>query len=275
MIGQIVEIVSNLYTVSYDNKHYKCRARGVFRNQGITPVVGDFCKFSITKLLIEEILPRKNIFSRPKVSNIDIGIIVTSLKLPDFSINLLDRFITIMEINNVLPVICVTKKDLLSDSEFASIKKVLDYYQDIGYTVVFNDQVDEIKKIIKGKTVVFTGQTGAGKSTLINKLSEELALKIGEVSQALGRGRHTTRVVSLYEVDGAKVVDTPGFSSIDFSNYTLEEIKNSFVEFSLHPCIYRDCTHTGEEECNIKKCVLDNIILEERYQDYLKFIKER
>ena len=275
MIGQIIEINSNLYTVSSNDKQYLCNCRGIFRNKGITPLVGDFCKFDKDKLLIEEILPRKNSFDRPKVSNIDQAIIVTSLKNPDFSTNLIDRFITIMEINNVEPIICITKEDLISEIKLKEIHKVLDYYKKIGYKVLSNTNVDEIKKLLKDKTSVFTGQTGAGKSTLLNKIDKNLALKIGEVSEALGRGRHTTRVVSLYELCGGKVMDTPGFSAIDFTTYTKEEIKNSFIEFKNYNCIYKDCTHTNEVECRVKEAVKNNEILEDRYNDYLKFIERR
>ncbi len=272
--GRIIEIVSNLYTVAVDKKIYKCRVRGVFRKKQITPLVGDFCLFSKDKLLIEEILPRKNELIRPKVSNVDSGIVVISLKNPSFSVNLLDRFLTILEIKNIEPIICITKKDLVSEEELSDINKKLDYYKKIGYKVLYNTEIDKLKKLLKDKTTVFTGQTGAGKSTLLNKIDKNLALKIGEVSNALGRGRHTTRVVSLYDVCGGKVVDTPGFSSIDFSIYEKEEIKNAFIEFNNYNCIYKDCSHTNEVECNVKKAVEDNKIIKQRYDDYLKFIEE-
>lgn len=275
MQGQIIEIISNLYTVSSDGNTYKCRCRGVFRNKNITPLVGDYCVFSKEKKLIEEILPRKNSFERPKVSNIDQGIIVTSLKKPDFSINLIDRFLVIMEMNNVKPIICITKEDLMSVEELKEIYKVLDYYRSIGYTVISNNDVKIIKELLKDKTTVFTGQTGAGKSTLLNKIDKDLALKIGEVSDALGRGRHTTRVVSLYEICGGKVMDTPGFSAIDFTQYDKDKIKDAFIEFNNYNCIYKDCNHTNESECKVIEAVKNSEILEERYNDYLKFIERR
>lgn len=275
MQGQIISIESDLHTVSYNNETYKCKCRGIFRKMHITPVVGDYCIFSINKLLIEEILPRKNIFERPKVANIDQGIITTSLVNPDFSVNLLDRFLVIMELNHVKPIICITKEDLIKEKDKEKIDMQIAYYKKIGYTVISNTEVDKIKKMLKDHTTVFTGQTGSGKSTLINKIDKKLGLKVGEVSKALGRGKHTTRVVSLYEICGGKVLDTPGFSSIDFSSYEKEQIKDSFIEFESYNCIYKDCTHTNEGECLVKKAVRDREILEERYNDYLKFITRR
>ena len=272
MKGQIIKISSDLCFVNYENEIYPCKCRGIFRKEHITPVVGDYVLFSKEKMLIEEILNRKNIFDRPKVSNIDQAFLVTSLKLPDFSLNLPDKFIILMEINNVEPIICITKSDLLDKDEIKPIQDILDYYMKIGYKVVYNTEISKIKNLLIDKTSVFTGQTGAGKSTLLNKLNPDWNLETGEVSMALGRGKHTTRVVELFEINGGKVMDTPGFSSLDLKNYSKEEIKNAFVEFSMFPCPFRDCNHTKEEECVVKKEVLSNNILESRYLNYLNFI---
>ena len=274
MKGQIVKINSDLHFVSYENNIYPCKCRGIFRKEHIVPVVGDYVLFRKDELIIDEILPRKNVFQRPKVSNIDQAIIVTSLKLPDFSLNLLDKFIILMEINNVKPIICITKSDLLESTELDDINKYLDYYRSIGYTVIYNTEIDKIKELLKDKTSVFTGQTGAGKSTLLNKLNPNWNLEVGEVSVALGRGKHTTRVVELFELFGGKVMDTPGFSALELSNYKVEEIRDAFVEFKKYPCMYPDCMHTKEEECVVKKEVLENHILESRYLNYLSFIGE-
>lgn len=274
MVGQIVKISSDLHFVSYENIIYPCKCRGIFRKEHITPVVGDYVLFSKDKLLIEEILERKNLFQRPKVSNIDQAILVTSLKLPDLSLNLLDKFIVLMEINKVVPIICITKSDLVDNKEMDNINKILDYYRSIGYTVVFNTEIDKIKSLLKNRTSVFTGQTGAGKSTLLNKLNPEWNLETGEVSDALGRGKHTTRVVELFEFLGGKVMDTPGFSSLEFSDYSKEDIRDAFIEFKMYPCPFKDCMHTKEKECLVKQKVLDNNILESRYLNYLNFIGE-
>lgn len=274
MKGQIVKISSDLHFVSCDDEIFPCKCRGIFRKEHIIPVVGDYVLFSKEKKLIEEILPRKNIFQRPKVSNIDRAFLITSLKLPDFSLNLLDKFLILMEINNVEPIICITKSDLVSEEELNNINMVLDYYRKIGYTVVFNTEIDKIKKLLEDKTSVFTGQTGAGKSTLLNKLNPNWNLETGEVSLALGRGKHTTRVVELFDICNGKVMDTPGFSSLEFNKFTKEQIRDAFIEFLEYPCPFKDCNHTREEECCVKKEVLNKNILESRYANYLSFIEE-
>lgn len=274
MKGQIVKISSDLHFVSFEEKVYPCKCRGIFRKEHITPVVGDYVLFDKEKKVIEKILPRKNLFQRPKVSNIDRAFLITSLKYPDFSLNLLDKFIVLMEINKVEPIICITKRDLLSDSDFLPIKDILEYYSKIGYKVVFNTELEKIEELLSGVTSVFTGQTGAGKSTLLNKLNPDWNLETGEISLALGRGKHTTRVVELFELYGGKVMDTPGFSSLDFKSNNKEQIREAFVEFSKYPCLYKDCSHTKEEECVVRKEVFKNNILESRYLNYLSFIGE-
>lgn len=274
MQGQIIKIVSDLHYVSYNGEVYPCKCRGIFRKEHITPVVGDYVLFSIEKKLIEKILPRKNEFERPKVSNIDQAFIVTSLVHPDFSLNLLDKLLVLMELHNVTAIICITKEDLVDEDEYKKIDSLLEYYRKLGYKVVSNQELDKIEKLIRNKTSVFTGQTGAGKSTLLNKLNPNWDLETGEVSLALGRGRHTTRVVELFQIFGGKVMDTPGFSALDFDKYSKEEIRDAFIEFHNYPCPFKDCMHTKEKECVVKKAVFANDILDSRYKNYLNFIKE-
>lgn len=274
MIGQIVRVHSDLHFVQVENDIYPCKCRGIFRKEKILPLVGDFVEFDSKKLVINKILPRKNEFFRPKVSNIDQAFLVTSLVVPDFSLNLLDKLLVLMELHSVKPIICITKKDLVTDESYEQIKPILNYYQSIGYLVVFNTELDKIKKLLKNKTSVFTGQTGAGKSTLLNKLKPEWNLEEGEVSQALGRGRHTTRVVSLYEAFGGKLMDTPGFSALDFNRYSKENIRDAFIEFQKYPCPFKDCLHTKEKECAVKRAVSFNNIMRSRYLNYLNLIQE-
>lgn len=271
--GQIIEIISDLHLVSFNKEKYPCKCRGIFRKEHILPLVGDYCLFNPEKRIIEKILPRKNELQRPKVSNIDQGIIVTSLVNPAFSTNLLDRFLTILEIHKIKPIICITKIDLLEEEKLPEIKEKISYYEQLDYPVLTNNQIEEIKALLSDQTTVFTGQTGAGKSTLLNKIDKNLGLKVGEVSEALGRGKHTTRVVSLYEVCNGNVLDTPGFSAIDFQKYSKDQIRRAFIEFELYPCYYKDCSHTNEKECLVKKAVEEKKILKERYDNYLKFIK--
>ena len=274
MQGQIIKISSNRHTVSSNNKTYNTIPRGKFRKDKLIPKVGDYVRFNEKSLVIEEILPRKNTFNRPMVSNIDRAFIITSLVNPDFSLGLLDKFIAHMELNKVDIVICLTKTDLVSRETYDKIKEIMVYYTNIGYTVLTNLELDKIKELIKDKTVVFIGQTGAGKSTLLNKLNPNWNLKTGEVSLALGRGRHTTRNVELYDFLDGKVLDTPGFSALDLSIYKKEDIKYAFREFSNYSCPFRDCSHTKEKECVIKKAVEDGEILKSRYDSYLKFYEE-
>lgn len=275
MKGQIIKIVSDLHIVSYNGKNYDCKCRGKFRKDKIIPKVGDYVIFDLGKKVIEEVLPRKNSFQRPSVANIDRAFLITSLRLPDFSLNLLDKLLVLMELHNVEPIICITKRDLLSTDELEKIDEVLAYYKNLGYQVIYNTDIDKIKKLLNNKTSVFTGQTGAGKSTLLNKLNPDWNLDTGEVSTALGRGRHTTRVVELFEIENGKVLDTPGFSALDFYEYNNEQIRDGFIEFSDYPCIYKDCMHTNEGECRVKIAVNDNNIMKSRYENYLKFIERK
>ena len=272
MEGQIIKILSNLYFVEKDNKIYECHSRGKFRNMKVTPVVGDFVLFDEKQNYILEILPRKNSLIRPLVSNIDQAFIITSVKEPDFSANLLDKLLVVLYNNNIEPVICFTKLDLLDKKEEKEINKIIDYYKEY-YTVVKNTEIEKIKKMFKDKTTVFTGQTGAGKSSLINKLNPNLNLATGEISKALGRGKHTTRHVELISMFDGKVVDTPGFSMIDLSKLTKEEIRESFIEFDLYPCPFRDCNHLNEKECSVKEAVQEDKILASRYDNYQKFLE--
>ncbi len=275
MKGQIVKIIRDLHYVKCDGNIYGCKCRGKIRNLKQIPLVGDFCIFDSEKLVIESILERKNEFKRPPVANIDQAIIVTSLVEPNYSSILLDKFLVIMESNNIKPIICITKEDISPNNIKNSVYKDLEYYKKIGYKVISNKNVDEIKKVLTNKTTVFTGQTGAGKSTLINKLKPELNLETNNISKALGRGKHTTRIVSMFEVNNGEVLDTPGFSALDINNIDKEEIKRNFIEFENYECPFKDCNHINEVECNIKKAVNNSEILKSRYDNYIKFMEER
>ena len=272
MEGQIIKILSNLYTVSSDNQLYECHARGKFRNDKITPTVGDYVEFDPKELYILKILPRRNTLDRPLVSNIDQAIIVTSCKEPYFSSNLLDKLLVVLEYHDIDPIICLTKIDLLTKEEKEEIDEIRKYYSYIGYNVLDNTELEELKKLLKNKTTVLTGQTGAGKSSLINKLNPDFNLATGEISKALGRGKHTTRHVELIEMYGGKVLDTPGFSAIDLTDINKESIRDSFIEFSKYACPYNDCMHLKEKECKVLAAVDKGEILESRYQNYKKFI---
>lgn len=275
MQGQIIKNVSNDYTVLANNKKYVCKARGKFRKLNLIPLVGDNVIFDEDNNYILEILPRKNSLVRPPVSNIDQVIIVTSVKKPDFDTNLLDKMLCIVEFNNIKPIICLTKLDLLDNNELENINKYIDYYKSIGYDVILNTELDKLKYLIKGKINVFTGQSGAGKSTLLNKLDSGLNLKTDEISLALNRGKHTTRHTELINVCDSWIADTPGFSSLEFTSMTSSDIRDNFTEFNEYKgdCKYKDCMHNLEDVCEIKNKVNDNTILKSRYENYLKFIR--
>ena len=275
MKGKIVKLISNDYTVKTLDDEYVCKARGKFRNMGLSPIVGDEVDFDEENKYILDILPRKNELIRPVISNVDIAVIITSLKKPDFSSNLLDKFLVICEYNRIKPVIVFTKADLLDENEFENIKPVIRYYKKIGYEVYMNDEVLAIKKIFKDKVCVFTGQSGAGKSTLLNKINPDLNLKTGEISLALNRGKHTTRHTELLELCGGLVADTPGFSALEFTGMSKEDIRDNFVEFNLYrdECQFRDCFHVHEKKCKVKEKVMDGTILKSRYDNYLNFLK--
>lgn len=276
MVGKIVKQISNDYTVLINNELVVCKSRGKFRKLGITPLVGDNVEVNTQDKYILEILERKNQLERPSISNLDQAVIVTSVKIPDFSTNLLDKLLNIIEFNSIKPIICITKMDLISDKEKTIIYKYINYYKKIGYQVYLNTD-EKLKEIFKDKITVFAGQSGAGKSTLLNKLDSKLNIETGEVSVALGRGRHTTRHTELIPVLGGLIADTPGFSSISFTGMSNSDIRDNFIEFNeyKHDCEYKDCMHKSEKNCEIKKQVESGNIIESRYSNYLKFIENR
>lgn len=274
MEGIIIKNQSNDYTVRTQNGIYICKPRGKFRNEKIIPLVGDTVVIDDINKCLLEIKPRKNSLIRPPIANIDIALIAVSVKEPNFDSNLLDKLLTIISFNNIKPIICLTKLDLLNEEETKEIKKIMTYYKDIGYTVVENTNVKEIKKIIKNKKVVIAGQSGAGKSSLLNRLDKNLSLETNEISKALGRGKHTTRCTTLYDVDGSLIADTPGFSSIDFREMTKMDIRDNMKEMfdNLEYCKYRDCMHIKEDACYVKKLLEEGKILASRYNNYKSFI---
>lgn len=274
MKGQIVRIVSNLFTIKIDNNLYECRARGKFRNDKETPVVGDYCEVDIKNNYIIKLFPRKNVLKRPVIANIDMAVIVTSVKKPDLSLNLMDKLLINIIYNNIEPIICFTKLDLLNKEELSNLEIIVDYYQKLGIKVFNNKEIEKLKKVLKNKIVVLTGQTGAGKSSLLNKFDSRLNLKTSSISEALGRGVHTTRHVELFNINNILIADTPGFSSLSFENMSTDDIKKNFIEFNNYDCKYKDCSHINEQECNIKNAVVNNEIMKSRYDNYVKFINE-
>lgn len=273
MQGRVIKLISNKWTVENKGEYYECSSIGKFRYQKVSPLVGDIVEFDEKDNIIKKILPRKNELVRPPVANVDQALILVSCKEPNFSSNLLDKMLVVIEYNNVKPVICFTKYDLLEET--MEIDEIISYYKSIGYEVYINNELSDIKKILNGKLSVLTGQTGVGKSSLLNKLKTDLNLATGEISKALGRGRHTTRHVELLEIEGGLVADTPGFSSLDFIGMDKNDIKDNFIEFYANQdkCKYKDCVHIKEDGCYIKGLVNSGKIRNTRYENYKKFIE--
>ncbi len=278
MEGKIVKIVSNDYTILSNDRYYVCKPRGKFRNQGITPLVGDNVIFNEFDMVIESVNDRTNSLIRPYVANIDQVFVITSTKHPNIDLNLLDKLLVMIEFNNIKPIICLTKLDLLNKDELDDILDIKKYYESIGYTVLYNTEIDKIKKLFDNKVTVFAGQSGVGKSTLLNKLNPELNIETNDISEALGRGKHTTRHVELIKMFNGLIADTPGFSSLDLSDMTKSDIRDNFIEFNTYrsECRYDDCMHIKEDikDCKIKQELGKNI-RESRYENYIKFINEK
>ncbi len=271
VLGKIININKDLYTVMVNDSVFPCYVRGKLR--GVKLTVGDDVIISSDTLTIEEVKPRKNSLVRPLISNIDKLFIVISTHIPEFSTYLLDKFLVLSYINNIEPVIIVTKLDICDKLEKREVIRCLKYYKKQGYKVFINKDIRKIKREMRGCVVALAGQTGAGKSTFLNRIDKSLNLKTGEVSTHLGRGKHTTRMVSLIPIKDALVADTPGFSSLEI-DATNEEIRNAFVEFGFK-CKYSTCTHVKDDGCFVIERVKKGVILRSRYENYLKLIKER
>ena len=274
MQGRIIKQISNNYTVLINKVRYECSARGKFRNLGLSPVVGDIVEVNIDTLTIDAILSRKNKLNRPVVANVDIALIVTSVKKPDLSLTLLDKLITIIKVNKIEPIIILTKLDLLNKEELNDLKKLMNYYKKLGIKVLTNKHPLLIKYVLKNKVVVLTGQTGAGKSTLLNKLDKKLNLETKPISEALNRGVHTTRHTEIYILGNTYFVDTPGFSALDLTNVSVDDLKGTFNEFLNYKCSFKNCTHNQEKNCVLKYALSKFLILPSRYINYIRFLKE-
>ncbi|WP_341201867.1 ribosome small subunit-dependent GTPase A [Planomicrobium okeanokoites] len=284
--GQIRKALSGFYYVlDEDGERYiQCRGRGVFRNRQISPLVGDFVDYKADNDLegtILHVYDRKNELVRPPIANVDQAILVFSAKQPDFHPLLLDRFLTAIESHDIQPVICLTKMDLVNDEERSAIMDYIADYEKIGYEVIptFIDDPElqqRLMPVLENRTSVLAGQSGVGKSTMLNTILPSLELKTDDISKALNRGKHTTRHVELIEVNSGLLADTPGFSSFDFDTIEKEELSGCFPEMAerSNACKFRECLHLNEPKCAIKKAVDTGEIPEYRYKHYLKFLEE-
>lgn len=278
--GQIIKALAGFYYVKSQGQVYQCRARGKFRKDSLKPLVGDYCEFSIENQnegYILSLLPRKNSLIRPPICNVDQALLVFSAKEPDMNLLLLDRFLILIEHLQIQPIICISKMDLVDSS---LIYHQMKPYEDAGYQVLYvsskqEQGIETVKNIFKDKVTVVTGQSGVGKSSLLNALDIHLQIDTNEISKALGRGKHTTRHVELIEMYGGYVADTPGFSSLELNiePVNLAISYHDFHEFSKQ-CKFRGCLHESEPHCAVKNAVEQGKISSQRYEHYLMFLKE-
>ena len=273
MNGKIICINKSIHKVLLENNTIiETRTRGKLRNNKIFPVVGDNVEVNINTKTIEKVFERKNYLLRPLIANIDKLLIVESTSIPVFSSYLIDKFLLFALSNNIEPIIIITKTDMISVKEKLEIKKYINYYRKLGIKVYINTSINKIKKEFVRSTVALCGQTGSGKSSLLNKIDASLKLKTGEVSTSLGRGKHTTRLVELLEVNNGLIADTPGFSSLEL-NMDKKDIRKYYPDFNK-PCKYKSCLHIKEDGCKIIELVNKNKIPKWRYENYIKFISE-
>ena len=281
--GQIRQSLSGYYDIFSEGKTYRTRARGNFRKKGQTPLVGDYVEFKAdneNEGYVLKILERKNQLVGPPVANVDCAIVVTACIEPDFSSNLLDRQLVMLSENEIVPILYFSKADLMDETTKERMLPVFDYYSKYYRTVVSEkNMADEelVSALLEeaGNVLVVMGQTGAGKSTLLNRLDPKLKLETGEISKALSRGRHTTRKVSLMDVKGHLIADTPGFSSFELREIEKERLSSLFEDFNEYSpqCRFRGCLHLNEPDCAVKAAVLEGKILESRYENYKLFQK--
>ncbi|WP_404353336.1 ribosome small subunit-dependent GTPase A [Exiguobacterium aurantiacum] len=286
MKGTIIRLQGGFYDVMTEEKQeIRCRARGNFRNRNISPVVGDDVDIQDQGdgtgyiLAVDE---RSNHLVRPPIANIDQAFLLFSVKEPAFSFHLLDRFLVLIESKQVHPIIVLTKMDLLTESELETIQAAAALYRSIGYEVIETSTengagIEQIRGSFKEKTSVFAGQTGVGKSSLLNAVAPELELATGKISKSLGRGKHTTRHVTLITLADGLVADTPGFSSLEFpEELEVEEMRWCFPEFvERHDdCKFRGCAHLNEPGCAVKAAVEAGEIASTRYENYVTFMAE-
>lgn len=273
--------IGGFYYVRTDDGEYECKARGSFRKSGDSPVAGDKVVINIPEegfASIEEIIPRKNKLKRPALANIDILVIVCSTVDPEPNFTVIDKMTAAAVNNNMEPVIVVSKNDLKNGDKLAAIYR----NAEISVYQCSPDAEEEAKKLrehLRGKVSAFTGNSGVGKSTLLNLLFPDLELQTGQISKKLGRGRHTTRVVELFELDGCYVADTPGFSTVDLQRYEMidkTQLQYCFPEFDkyLGECQFTSCAHICEKGCRILQAVQDGEIEESRHRSYVTMYNE-
>lgn len=291
MEGKIIRGVGGLYYVHvHDEKQknpdalYECRAKGIFRKDKIKPLPGDFVEIAILdeeKKLgnVERILPRKNVLIRPAVANVDQALVIFALAAPAPSFSLLDRFLVMMEQQDIPSVLLFNKKDLVSRE---AVEEVTAIYEKSGYPLLFvsaakEEGIEAVRRILQGKTTTVAGPSGVGKSSLINLLQNDIHMETGEISEKIARGRHTTRHTELLCVDAdTYILDTPGFSSMDLPDIEKEALSGLFPEIKRREgtCRFADCAHMAEPDCSVQRAVSEGEMSRSRYENYRAFYEE-
>lgn len=285
MQGKIIKGIAGFYYVHVEGQGvYECKAKGIFRKEHVKPLVGDDVQMDVLdaqKMLgnIHGILPRKSVLLRPAVANVDQALILFAIVKPNPNFNLLDRFLIRMERQNLPTIICFNKQDIAAPEEKESLRKA---YETCGYQVLFisvleNEGLEKLRGLLLGKTTTLAGPSGVGKSSLINKLSPAAHRETGTISEKIERGRHTTRhseIIALGE--GTYIVDTPGFTSLDISEITKEELGGYYPEFQQYEpaCRFRGCAHMSEPSCGVKEAVKAGKISRVRYENYRMLYQE-
>ncbi|ACJ76209.1 ribosome small subunit-dependent GTPase A [Thermosipho africanus TCF52B] len=279
--GVVIKFLSNMAIVQdfETGEEFLCKLRGKFKEQKIRPIVGDIVEYSpiVSKEgVIENILNRKNELPRPKIANIDQVVVVTSLRKPEVPLQILDKYLVLVENAKLPAVIVLNKIDLLTKEEINKFKYI---YEKI-YPVYFvsaktKEGIEELKEVFKNKISTMAGMSGVGKSSILNAINPGLSLKVNDVSEKLDRGRHTTTVIELMHFDfGGWIADTPGFANLDISHIEHEELKRLFPEFNDFYCLFPDCNHVDEPGCGVKKAVEEGKISKTRYESYLQIYKQ-
>ncbi len=279
MQGKIIKGIAGFYYVhTAESGIYECKAKGIFRNQKIKPLVGDNVRLTILNEeektgSIEELLPRKNTLVRPAIANMDQALVIFAAAKPKPNFNLLDRFLILMKYQDVPVMICFNKQDMVSQQELALLQEA---YRGAGYQIRFTSAMEEtgigeLRGLLQGKTTAVAGPSGVGKSSLINLLHPEAGMETGAISEKIERGKHTTRHSELFALDGESYIcDTPGFSSVYLPELEKEDLKDYFPEFQEYEqgCRFQGCVHIHEPDCRVKEALEQKKISRIRYENY-------
>ncbi len=285
MTGKIIKGIAGFYYVYAEGRGvYACRAKGIFRNEKIKPLVGDDVEMEVLdekdrEGTILKIYPRKSALIRPAVANVDQALIIFAIVKPNPNFNLLDRFLIRMERQNLPTVICFNKQDIASEEEKEALRRA---YETCGYRVLFvsaleNEGLEQVREVLEGRTTTVAGPSGVGKSSLINRLAPTAHMETGEISRKIDRGRHTTRHSEMIALgNGTYIMDTPGFTSLDISEITKEELGHYYPEFVQYEpyCKFSGCSHISEPSCGVKEAVEAGKISRVRYENYQALYRE-